>query len=71
MFFAVLRKPALKCYLSLYFWNYIRGSAIAFYVSYILSRTMYEVPIKELEKTIPTTPNTGTQNQQKSTYRVL
>jgi len=28
---------------ALYFWNYIQGSSIAFYVSYKHSRTMYGV----------------------------
>ena len=39
---AILRKSALKFY-HLYNWNYIQGSGIACYASYIHSRTMYAV----------------------------
>jgi len=41
VFFLILRKTTLTFTL-LYLLNYIRGSGIAFYVSYIHSRTMYQ-----------------------------
>ena len=62
-------KSIVALYL-LYSWNYIQGYRIAFYGSYINSRTMYAVLIeRDWEKTIPTIPNT--QNQQVLTYGVL
>ena len=36
----------------------LRGFEIAFYVSYILSKTMFLIPMERVEQTIPTIPNT-------------
>ena len=47
-FFVILRKTTLQVVppSPQYFWNYIQGSENGLYVSYILSRTMYVVPME-------------------------
>jgi len=50
VFVILSKKRRWSCLSFLYFWNYIRGSRIAFNLSYIRSRTMYEVVTKQAWK---------------------